>query len=170
MTRTGTLRDLFEQAIRAERTAEYIYDQFTIFFAAQPVVVAFWKHYAAEENSHALWLERLRDELTPEALTAPVAAEMLANIRALNQTPASILLARVEDLEDAFGLAHDLESSEVNTVFEFLTTSFASNERTPQFLHAQLNEHVERLISGFPEVFNSTYARRHVPAVRPAAT
>ena len=170
MTQTGTLRDLFEQAIRAERTAEHIYDQFAIFFAAQPAVVAFWKHYAAEENGHALWLERLRDELTPEALTAPVNADMLANIRALNQTPASILLTRVEDLEDAFGLAHDLESSEVNTIFEFLTTSFASNERTPQFLHAQLNEHVERLINGFPEAFNSTYARKQVLAVRPAAT
>jgi hypothetical protein len=55
-------------------------------------------------------------------------------------------VGEVETLADAYQLAHDLEHSEINTVFAFLMRSYVSREDKRRFLDAVFAEHQDRLI------------------------
>jgi len=129
-------------------------------------VAAFWQRYAAEEMGHARWLERLLAKLSLETRNAPADFDKLEAARHMIKVPLAKALAGVETLEDAYQLAHDLESSEINTIFEFLLFTFADDPQATQFARDQLSDHVARLSTGFPESYTGAPARR---ALRAAA-
>ena len=164
MIETGSIDELFEQAIAIEQTAQYIYEQFARLFAPHSAVAAFWTQYAAEEAQHARWLDRLRESLAPDQRAALADPEMFATARALAQSAESQPLNRIFDLNDAFQLAHYLESSEVNTIFEFLIKTFDTDPEIEEYVHAQIKGHVERLISEFPQAFGGMNSRLSVLA------
>jgi hypothetical protein len=79
--------------------------------------------------------------------------------RHIIKVPLAHALARAETLEDAYQLAHELESSEINTIFEFLLFTFADDPQATQFARDQLHEHVARLSAGFPELYSGAPSR-----------
>jgi rubrerythrin len=164
MIETGSIDELFDQAIAVEQAAQHIYEQFARLFAPHSAVAAFWTQYAAEEAQHARWLDRLRESLTPDQRAALADPQMLASARALVQSAESQPLNRIFDLNDAFQLAHYLESSEVNTIFEFLIKTFDTDPEIEEYVHAQIKGHVERLIVEFPRDFGGMNSRLSVPA------
>lgn len=165
MPDTGTVVELFELAIEAERTAEALYRGLETKFAHQQEVADFWKRYAAEEAGHARWLGRLRDRVSPGQLAAPADPVMLRNARQALRLSVEHALKEVKDLEDAYQLTNELESAEMNTVFEFLITSFPADEQTPSFLRDQLKSHVDKITIEFLKQFQSTVARRALKAL-----
>ncbi len=155
-----SVQTLFEYAIAAEHYAEEIYRRFECLFAADPQVAAFWQRYATEEMGHTRWLERLLTKLPPETRDAPADFEKLEMARHMIKTPLANALAEVETLEDAYRLAHELESSEINTIFEFLLFTFADDPQATQFARHQLSDHATRLSEGFPEPYADVPSRR----------
>lgn len=160
MSERNSIQALFGYALAAENYAEAIYLQFERMFAADPIVAAFWQRYAAEERGHARWVESLLAKLPEETRSAPADSEMLETACHMIATPLDKALAEIETLEDAYQLAHELESSEVNTIFEFLLTMFASDPQATQFAHNQLSDHATRLTEEFPERYTSVSSRR----------
>jgi hypothetical protein len=55
-------------------------------------------------------------------------------------------------LEEAYQLTHDLEYSEVNTVFEFIMEEFIAPDVQREFVAEQLKKHIARL-DEFPQVY-----------------
>jgi rubrerythrin len=166
MSDRQSVRILFEYAIAAEHYARELYGEFGRRFAADPRVAAFWQRYAAEETGHSRWLEQLLKKLPPETCDAPADFDRLEAARHVIKVPLAQALAGVETLEDAYQLAHELESSEINTIFDFLLTTFADDPQATQFARDQLSNHVARLSTGFPEFYTGAPARR---ALRAAA-
>ena len=160
MSDRNSIQTLFGYAIAAENYAEAFYLQFERMFAADPAVAAFWQRYAAEERGHVRWLEGVLVKLPEETRTAPADVEMLETARRLTAAPLDEVLAGIETLEDAYQLAHELESSEVNTIFEFLLATFASDTEAAQYARQQLSDHVARLSDEFPERYSGVSSRR----------
>ena len=77
MSNKSTLARLFELAIAAEKAAEELYRGLEAKFAHHEDVADFWREYAGEEVMHAAWLERLRDSLAPERLSAPADPDVM---------------------------------------------------------------------------------------------
>lgn len=119
-------------------------------FARHEDVAGFWRECAGEEVMHAEWLERLRDSLTPERLSAPADPEVMEDARRALQVPVKRRLQDVYNLEDAYQLAHELENSETNAVFGFLISNFAEDKETQAFLRSQLQDHIGKLAFNFP--------------------
>lgn len=161
----ATVAELFELAIAAERTAEDLYRGLAVRFVHHREVADFWGEYAAEEAGHAQWLERLRDSLSPEQLSAPADPLMLRNARRLRQFSVENALQGIRNLEDAYQLVNELENSEINVVFEFLITNFSSDEKAQSFLRSQLREHVARLAREFPTQFKGVVVRQSIEAL-----
>ena len=134
-------------------------------FAVEPKVAAFWQRYAAEERGHASWLEKLLGDLPIEAQQSPANAQMLEAARHMVKVPLDEALVRIQTLDDAYQLAHELENSEMNTVFGFIMTTFARDAQTAQFVRKQLSEHVARLLNHFPDPFASALNRQSVQAI-----
>lgn len=166
MNNEPTLATLFDLAIRSEHAAREFYEGLAVLFAHEPEVSTFWKQYAEHENGHARRLEQLRRTAAGDVLAQPADPHMLTMARATFRFSPDALLAQVRTLEDAYRLAVDLESSEVNTLFEFLITHCETRPETSGLLRDQLNDHTEHLQHGFPARYRNAANRAQLPARR----
>jgi hypothetical protein len=140
MVQGTTVADLFALAIAAETSAAEFYRGLAAKFSEYGDVAEFWQRYVTDEISHARRLARLQGNLSVEQLAARADDE-------------------VQTLEDAYELVNDLENSETNAVFEFLISSFPTDPDVLSFLRTQLTDHVDRLVTAFPERFRDPGAR-----------
>jgi Lhr-like helicase len=58
-------------------------------------------------------------------------------------------------LDDAYELAHELEHSEVNAVFQFLATDFVPSEERTEYVVAAITRHQNKLMR-----FNQSHGSR----------
>lgn len=159
MAQGTTVADLFALAIAAETSAAELYRGLVAKFAQYSDVAEFWQRYVTDEITHARWLARLQGNVSVEQLAARADPAMLENARHAAGVSVQALLDQVHTLEDAYELVNELEHSETNVVFDFLITSFPTDQEVLSFLRAQLSEHVDRLITTFPERFRDPGAR-----------
>lgn len=159
MVQGTTVADLFALANAAETSAAELYRGLASRFARYSDVAEFWQCYVTDEIAHARWLARLQGNVSIEQLAARADPIMLENARHAASLAVQTLLDRVRTLADAYELVNELEHSEINAVFEFLISSFPTDPEVLSFLRAQLREHVERLVSAFPERFRDPGAR-----------
>jgi hypothetical protein len=120
---------------------------------------------AAEEACHENRLAEWRASLSAARLSQPADGRMLQMGETLLGTSVEELLDGVRNLDDAYETAHDLESSETNAIFRFFITEFSQDQRVIAALRQDLDEHVERLTSGFPSRYATRAARVEVPAL-----
>ncbi len=160
----ATVARLFELGIAAEDAAEEAYRELEKRFAHHPEIARFWARYAGEEKGHARQLQQLRDRATPEQLSAPVDPSLIHSLNDLLRSVAE-MSGRIQNLDEAYELANELEHSEINTVFEFLITHCSTDEKIQAFLKSLLQDHISRLMFGFPAQFRSAAKRREVQAL-----
>lgn len=159
-----TIKNLFEYAIELENAAERLYRRLGDMFADHADVAEFWNHYADEERGHALYLEQARDRMDVESLSMPANDDMLQRVRKCMDKASQIRLDRILNLEDAYQLATELESSETNAVFEFMLSNFSAEdlEKNQEFLRSQLKDHIAKLTTDFPPEYKSRVARQNI--------
>jgi len=169
MNPKNTLTELFELAITIEKTVAALYQGLEAMFAHEEEVARFWGMLANEEDQHANQLRKLRSTLTPEQLAAPADAGMLQNAHKMLAFSVGNSLEKIHDLEDAYQLAHELENSEANAIFDFLVTHFAQDRQSRDLLREQLRGHILKIENAFPIQYRGATGRRKVPA-RPPGT
>ena len=169
MSNQVTVDELFDMAIRAEKTAEEVYRCFQARFAPHSDVARFWRNYATAEVGHAQALKRIREALGREELAAPADAETAAAAQRLLKFPVEKALQEVKTLEDGYQLASEIESGETNVVFEFLITHFASDAQAQSLIRSQLRDHIAKISTGFPARFKSSASRMAIKVAREEA-
>jgi len=163
MSSEATMNELFGLAIAAERVAEKIYCGLETRFAHCQEAADFWRLYAKEEDEHARSLERLQSTLSQEQLSVLADPLMLENMRKTTQLSVESIVANIKNLDDAYRLATEAESSEINAVFEFLITHFYEDEQARVFLRTQLGDHIN-VAARFPVRFKSAVERQEIEA------
>jgi len=132
-------------------------------------VKAFWEQLADDESQHAQSLARIRDTLTEEQLAAPADTSMLGAMERITQLPTEVVLDDVLNLQDAFEIATDLESGEVNKVFDFLVKNFLHEGEEPlDLIISKLDKHIAKLTT-FSTHFGSPSRRMLILATRMGA-
>jgi len=162
MSDRGTVAELFELAIAAERAAQELYLGLAARFGHHQDVADFWRMYAGAEDGHARWLERIREKSPPGQLSELADPSVLEDARKFLRFSAQGALNGIRNLEDAYQLANDLENSEINVVFEFMITNFTSDEQARSFLRSQLRDHIAMLMTRFPTRFSHPAGRRSI--------
>lgn len=152
---------LFDLAIKAESLARDLYLGLARKFAGYPEVVKFWQQVAADEVYHAHKLREIRAATSPEQLAAPADPNVLIQARHIGHFSVEKALASIHDLEAAFNLVNDLENSEINTIFEFLITTFNHDATAVSFVLSQLRQHLNRFME-FPNQFGDAYHGRAI--------
>lgn len=161
-----TVGALFEYAIALERAAESLYRHFAAIFSHYPEVARFWNAYADEERGHASYLEQVRAGVSAERLSSPADNAMLQKVHYCLEAAAQAQETNIENLDEAYHLAVELENSETNAIFEFMIVNFSTEElaKAHKFLKTQLSSHVARLENDFPNPYKSRTARQHALA------
>ena len=157
-----SINDLFNYAIRLERAAEALYEKMAELFAHDLAVEKFWKQYAEEEHGHALYLERVRSAMDKRHLSEPADEGTLQQVHHCLEKTSKDRLEHIHDLEDAYLLAVEIESSETNAIFDFIITNFSTDQLkiATKFLRTQLTQHATKLEREFPSPYKSRIQRQ----------
>ena len=142
---TPTLHDLFDRSIQIEKQAEIIYKELEKRFAHHPEAAALWNALAADEAIHAQVLVKALESAPPEKLASQAPAEVWANVQEILNRMGQDLLGSIKSLKDAYELAHQLEYSEVNAIFEFLTVDAVPGNLERAFVRTHIIKHQKRL-------------------------
>jgi ferritin len=161
----GTVDELFETAIALEEQAKALYLALAQKFAHEEDVAEFWRAYAQEEIAHARWLSAQKARLDPAILAQPADPDVLRRARRrMEQTTASAV-AQIRTLDDAYELAHEIESGETNAILAFMIDHYERGAEAQAFMRAQLGEHMTRISrDNFPLRYASKASRQAIRA------
>ncbi len=152
-----TYRSLIERAIVLERSVCDLYRHLADAFTAHDAISEFWRAMAIDESAHE---ELLRSALahTPAAQLALPVPECHAHLVPQAERELDDALAEtMRTLDDAFEMAHRIESSEVNRIVELVLAGPLETDVTRALIRSQFDEHLGRLYS---------FGRQHDRALR----
>lgn len=160
---TPTYAQVFEIAMNAERKAGELYHHFAALFAAYPPAIKLWAALAQDEGYHLRVLEQIRENLPQETLHEEVDPLLWEQAEILRRLEKSMSTLAVENVDEAYQLTHELEHSEVNTMFEFLVHAFLSGTDMETIALQQLREHLRRLLRA-EELLGPAEVRQRIKA------
>ena len=150
-----TTGNLFKLAVGTENGAAAVYGNFAKLFGYMPQIAAFWSGLHDDELEHAATLQNIYNKLSGEQLSAPPDNALWNTVleaqHLLDRAPA----AAIKTLDDAYEFAHELEFSEVNSIFKFLTSNYVVSEEQEKLLDMQIARHLKKLMD-----FSANYGER----------
>ena len=146
------LGKIFERAIETKKRVGQIYRQFARLFSHMPEVEDFWRKMNINQITHADWLKEIKESLTEEQILSLPAVELVLKTHSIKNLFDKHSKKGIGNLHDAYEVAHEIESSEVNNLFKMLSREFISSEKKKKFILAQIEEH-QRQIMDLPGKF-----------------
>jgi hypothetical protein len=146
------LGKIFEKAIETKKRVGQIYRQFARLFSHIPEVEDFWRKMNINQITHADWLKEIKESLTEEQILSLPEVELVLKTHSIKNLFDKHSKKEIGSLHDAYEVAHEIESSEVNNLFKMLSREFISSEKKKNFILAEIDEH-RRQIMSFPEKF-----------------
>ena len=164
MIKITSLGELIETSIAAESAARKVYLGFTHKFIFRPDTSEFWQLMADDEGDHARILSEMREHVSEEDMNTPIDARMTEKAEQLQTLDIRELVNSVANLDDAYRIAYDLESSEVNAIFNFLTIRFLSSDESYDIISATIDRHLLRL-ADFSRTFGNAEQCKQIAAI-----
>lgn len=161
-TPNHTLRELFQRSIQIENKAELLYRELERRFAHYPEAAALWRTLAGDEAVHAQVLRDALRAAPPEELDCVAPPEAWTSAKEILDFLDRDLCGTVENLEDAFQLAHQIEYSEAVAIFEFLAVDALPGHAERGFVRTHVLMHQRRL-TDFGESYRSRNWREVLP-------
>ncbi len=154
-----TVNYVFQQAIKCEWKSRRLYILFSKMFENLPNVSAFWIELAKDEENHARTLIQIQETIADQKINEAADKELMENVIKVLSLLRKTSVDQIKTLDDAYELAHELEFSEINSVFKILATEFISDEARKEITLAQLGNHVEKLIKFNENIGNKTWRK-----------
>ena len=154
-----TIQLLLELAINCETQAHDLYVTFANLFSHEPKVSAFWKQLSKDESRHRKILKDFLKEMPREKLLAEMGDEQRNSVSRIAGLMKEATSSKIQTLDDAYELAHQLETSEINSLFKMLVNEFLPDEEGHKFILSDVNEHVDMLMK-FGKEYTQSQRRR----------
>ncbi len=155
--------EIFQSAIEIEKKAGKIYERFAELFSNFPKTVGFWKGMNQDELDHAKWLSEIKESLSEEELSSYPDYDFILKVHSIKKSLEEYSKKKIENLDDAYELANDIESSEINNLFRLLAHKFISSEEKRRFILSEINEHQLKIMD-FPKNFGDRILREEIKA------
>jgi hypothetical protein len=125
----ATATDLLAAIVTAEAAAQDFYDRMALAFAHHPAARQLWESMRADEAQHLAAVSRIRACLPREQREQPIPASDLAAVLRQQETLSEARISAIQNLHDAYELAHEPEDLEMSRLGLFLTRFVAESER-----------------------------------------
>lgn len=145
-----TVEQLFKHSIEIEYKAAHIYETLSKLFSHVPGLTGFWQGLMEDERRHVTILQEIQKLLTPEQLLAHSDQKMWEAVAGIQRKLSEDLVGAINTLDDAYELAHELEFSEVNAVFQFLAAECVPSDERKQFVRSEIEQHQKKLLDFGP--------------------
>lgn len=140
-----TLQVLFEFAIKWETIAHDLFADFANLFSHEPKVSIFWIELSKDESGHIGVLKDILNKIPTKKRLMKVSNEHWNSVRQVEELIKEASERKILTLDDAYELAHQLETSEVNALFKMLVIDCLPDEEGHKFIVSEVTEHIEKL-------------------------
>lgn len=151
-----TIQALFERAIRWETQARDLYSNLANLFSHEPEVTEFWKQLSKDESGHVRILKEILNKIPTEKRLVEVSTEQWNSVTRVEELIKEASARKILTLNDAYELAHDLETSEVNALFKMIVIEYIPAQEGHKLILSQVGEHIDKLMT-----FGREYAQSH---------
>jgi len=141
-----TVGEILDRAIKIEKRVADLYAIFTKRFSHVPGMSDFWSDLRRDEIGHMGELRVVYESLPAEKLQAPESRAVSISVHRAMACVDDACLSRVKTLDDAYEIARNLEFSEINTVFEYLTMDLVPASSRDEMVTYQVEEHEKKLV------------------------
>lgn len=157
------LGKIFERAIETKRKVGQMYLRFAELFSHVPEVEDFWKKMNLNQMAHADWLKEIKESLTEEQILSLPEVEMVLKTHSIRKLFDKHLNKEIDNLHDAYQVAHEIESSEVNDLFEILSSEFISSGEKKALILDAIEQYRKQIMS-FPSKFQDGMEMKKIKA------
>lgn len=158
---TRTVADVFDLAIEIEMKAEKLYESLAGMFSHEPEVAAFWNDLKDDEADHAEILRKAFAELPSGKVSSVADLGMWVKLVDLKRRIDRCSPDDFKTLEDAYEIAHELEYSEVNGIFDLLASGLTSPEVKVELIDSNIARHQNKLLE-FTRTFGGRAWRQSI--------
>ena len=151
-----TVREVLERAIQIEKRVADLYAIFTKRFSHVPGMSDFWSDLRRDEIGHMGELRVVYEALPQEKLCSSESSAISASVNRALASVEGECLSKIKTLDDAYQIAHDLEFSEINAIFKYLTIDLVSPSSRREILANRVDEHEQKLAD-----FNTRYGDKN---------
>ena len=141
-----TIQLIFELAINWETQARDLYANFANLFNHEPKVSAFWIQLSKDESQHIVVLKDILNKLSTEKRLMKIGNEQWTSVTRVEGLIKEAITRKVSTLDDAYELAHQMEMSELNTLFKLIVNDYHPDDEGQRFILSDVKEHIERLM------------------------
>jgi rubrerythrin len=151
-----TLEMLLELAINWETQAHDLFLDFANLFSHEPKVNEFWIQLSKDESMHIGVLTDILNNIPTEKRLMEVGTEQWNSVTQVEELIKEASTKKVLTLDDAYELAQQLETSEVNALFKMLVIDYLPDEEVHKIIVSEVREHIEKLMR-----FGKEYTQLH---------
>ena len=157
------LGKIFERAIETKRKVGQMYLKFAELFSHVPEIEDFWKNMNLNQMAHADWLKEIKESLTEEQILSLPEVEMVLKTHSIRKLFDKHLNKEIDNLHDAYQVAHEIESSEVNDLFEILSSEFIPSGEKKSLILDSIDQY-RKQIKSFPSKFQDGFEMKRIKA------
>ena len=138
--------NLFKIALHLEKIARQIYLEFSLKFIENKEVSDFFEMMAGQEEGHYNFLKSMIEKSDPADLNEEVdiyqAVKSYLNLLEILYSE----IPEIKSIKEALELAHEIENSEINTIFSIVVERFVDAKDRKELLYKQIILHNQALI------------------------
>lgn len=162
-----TIQKLFDQTIALQKASEAFYSRLTALFTYYSSEIAdFWKRFSEEDHQAAVFLETIRNRLPRERLEQIADPGIFHRVQKCLEDTLILTGKPIDNLEEAYRIALQLEGLENHAIYEFMVLNFAPQEITQPsgIAHLKAHERIHQLKQNLPGAFRTSASRRKINA------
>ncbi len=142
-----TQKDLLRAAILLERLAQKVYTGIADLFRYEKGISLIFEELAADEEQHIKLLSKLLAGLPTASGKLPCSFQHCEKLQSILEHLEHIDINAIENLNDAYELAHDLEFSEINSIFLQIILLCADDDEEHTFIKQEIIEHQKKIFT-----------------------
>lgn len=160
-----TVGEILERAITIEKSVADLYAVFKKRFSHVPGMSDFWGDLRRDEISHIGELRVVYESMPVGKLGILESRAISLSVHRAMVSVEDVCLSKIQTLDDAYEIARNLEFSEINAIFEYLTMSLVSPSSKSDLIAYQIDEHQQKL-ANFDMLYGDKNWRSQFP-IRP---
>jgi len=153
-----TLQMLCKLMIDWESQARDLYLNFANLFSYDPKISEFWLQLSKDESGHIDVLTDILNKTPREKLLMELSNEKWNSLTRVEGLIKEASTKKIQTLNDAYEIAHQLETSEMNILLKMLVNEYLPDEEGYKFIFSDVTEHIEKLMK-FGKEYTQSYRK-----------
>ena len=155
--------DIMSALVEIESRSADIYLALSRKFRHVPKVADFWDQFTKDEHAHANILKDMQSGTHEDKQEIEIDNKSIEDISNTHKWIKTDLTQSIRNLDDAYELSHEIETKEVEMLFEILSTNLGKYIEKLRMIMIEEQGHLQKILE-FSKVYGNAEWRRNIQA------